>query len=235
MNILLIGYGKMGKAIESIALQRGHSIVGRADTKEDLVKFDGAADVAIEFSQPEAAIENLHFCFEKKIPVVCGTTGWLHHLKEVELSCKEKNGGLFYASNYSLGVNLFFRLNAQLAKMMSQYPTYTVSIDETHHTQKKDAPSGTAITLAEGIINNIPLIKEWHLGETNNSSSLVIHALRVDPAPGTHTVNYRSSIDDIEITHTAHSREGFAQGAVLVAEWMAGRKGIYSMDDFLPA
>jgi 4-hydroxy-tetrahydrodipicolinate reductase len=235
MNILLIGYGKMGKAIEAIAIQRGHSIVGRADTKEELLKFDGRADVAIEFSQPEAAIENLNFCFEKKIPVVCGTTGWLHHFNEVEERCKEKNGGLFYASNYSLGVNLFFKLNAVLAKMMSQYPAYKASVDETHHTQKKDAPSGTAITLAEGIIKNIPLIKEWHLGETNKSSSLVIHAHRVDPAPGTHTVSYRSSIDDIEITHTAHSREGFAQGAVLVAEWMLGRKGIYSMDDFLTA
>lgn len=235
MNILLIGYGKMGKAIEAIALQRGHFIVGRADTKEDLLQFDGVADVAIEFSQPEAAIENLQFCFEKNIPVVCGTTGWLHHFKEVELYCKERNGGLFYASNYSLGVNLFFKLNALLAKMMSQYPTYKVTIDETHHTQKKDAPSGTAITLAEGIIKNLPLIKDWHLGETNKSSSLVIRAHRVDPAPGTHTVSYRSSIDDIEITHTAHSREGFAQGAVLVAEWMAGRKGIYSMDDFLTA
>jgi 4-hydroxy-tetrahydrodipicolinate reductase len=233
MNILLIGYGKMGKAIESIALQRGNIIVGKIDTREALLQFNGHADVAIEFSQPESAIENLKFCFDRNIPVVCGTTGWLNHFKEVASYCKEKNGGLFYASNYSLGVNLFFKLNEMLARLMSRYPSYTVSIDETHHTQKKDAPSGTAITLAEGIINNQPSIKKWQLSETLNSDTLVIHSHRIDPAPGTHSINYRSAIDDIEITHTAHSREGFAQGAVLVAEWMKARKGVYSMDDFL--
>jgi 4-hydroxy-tetrahydrodipicolinate reductase len=233
MNILLIGYGKMGKAIEAIALQRGHQIAGKPDTKEELLRFNQSADMAIEFSQPEAVIENLKFCFDKKIPVVCGTTGWLDHRKEIEAYCQQKEGGFFYASNFSLGVNLFFKLNEALAKLMKPHMHYKVSIDETHHTQKKDAPSGTAITLAEGIIKNQPLMKEWHLGTTQNPSALVINSFRIDPAPGTHVVKYQSPVDDIEIAHTAHSREGFAQGAVLVAEWMAGKKGIYSMDDFL--
>jgi 4-hydroxy-tetrahydrodipicolinate reductase len=233
MNILLIGYGKMGKAIEAIALQRGHQIVCKVDTKEELLRFEGTADVAIEFSQPEAVIENLQFCFDKRIPVVCGTTGWLHQRKEIETYCQEKGGGFFYASNFSLGVNLFFKLNEVLAKLMRPYSNYKVSIDETHHTQKKDSPSGTAISLAEGIIKNQPLIKEWHLGATQNPEAIVISSFRIDPAPGTHAVKYQSAVDDIEITHTAHSREGFAQGAVLVAEWMEGKKGVYSMDDFL--
>ncbi|MFM9839581.1 MAG: 4-hydroxy-tetrahydrodipicolinate reductase [Cyclobacteriaceae bacterium] len=233
MNILLIGYGKMGKAIEAIALQRGHQIVGKPDTKEELLGFNSSADVAIEFSQPEAVIENLEYCFDKKIPVVCGTTGWLSHRQEVMADCLKKGGGFFYASNFSLGVNLFFKLNETLAKLMQPYANYKVSIDETHHTQKKDAPSGTAITLAEGVIKNQPLIKEWHLGATQNQQALVINSFRIDPAPGTHVVKYQSTVDDIEITHTAHSREGFAQGAVLVAEWMVGKKGVYSMDDFL--
>lgn len=233
MNILLIGYGKMGKAIETIALQRGHQIVGKPDTKEELLSFNSSADIAIEFSQPEAVIENLQFCFDKKIPVVCGTTGWLSHRQELVADCLKKGGGFFYASNFSLGVNLFFKLNETLAKLMKPYSNYRVSIDETHHTQKKDAPSGTAITLAEGVIKNQPLIKEWHLGATQNQQALVINSFRVDPAPGTHVVKYQSAVDDIEIIHTAHSREGFAQGAVLVAEWMAGKKGVYSMDDFL--
>ncbi len=233
MNILLIGYGKMGKAIESIALQHGHQIVGKPDTKEELLHFNSSADVAIEFSQPEAVIENLKYCFDKKIPVVCGTTGWLGHRQELVADCLKKGGGFFYASNFSLGVNLFFKLNETLAKLMKPYSNYKVSIDETHHTQKKDAPSGTAITLAEGVIKNQPLIKEWHLGATQNQQALVINSFRVDPAPGTHVVKYQSAVDDLEITHTAHSREGFAQGAVLVAEWMVGKKGVYSMDDFL--
>jgi 4-hydroxy-tetrahydrodipicolinate reductase len=233
MDILLIGYGKMGKAIEAIALQRGHQIIGKVDTKEERAQFNKSADVAIEFSQPEAVIENLQFCFDKKIPVVCGTTGWLDHRKEIETYCNQKEGGFFYASNFSLGVNLFFKLNEALAKLMKPHTQYKVYIDETHHTQKKDAPSGTAITLAEGIIKNQPLIKEWSLGATQNPSALVINSFRIDPAPGTHVVKYQSAVDDIEITHTAHSREGFAQGAVLVAEWMVGKKGVYSMNDFL--
>jgi 4-hydroxy-tetrahydrodipicolinate reductase len=233
MKVLLIGYGKMGKAIEAIAIARGHEVVGKVDTNEELNRFNQKADVAIEFTQPESAVKNILYCFDHQIPVVCGTTGWLDQKNEIERLCVEKKGGFFYASNYSLGVNLFFRLTSHLAKVMKPYSHYKVSIDETHHTQKKDAPSGTAITLAERIILEQPLIKEWQSTETQNPSSLVIRSHRIDPAPGTHTVKYQSSVDDIEITHTAHSREGFAQGAVLVAEWMVNREGVYSMDDFL--
>jgi 4-hydroxy-tetrahydrodipicolinate reductase len=233
MKVLLIGYGKMGKAIEAIAVGRGHEIIAKVDTYDELNRFNLKADVAIEFTQPESAVKNILYCFDHQIPVVCGTTGWLDQKSEIEDLCLEKKGGFFYASNYSLGVNLFFRLTSYLANMMRPYADYKASIDETHHTQKKDAPSGTAITLAERIILEQPLIKEWQSTETQNPSSLVIRSHRIDPAPGTHTVKYQSSVDDIEITHTAHSREGFAQGAVLVAEWMVNREGVYSMDDFL--
>jgi 4-hydroxy-tetrahydrodipicolinate reductase len=233
MRILLIGYGKMGRAIEAIAMGRGHEIVGKVDTYEGLNRFNLKADVAIEFTQPESAVKNILYCFDHQIPVVCGTTGWLDQKSEIERLCLDKKVGFFYASNYSLGVNLFFRLTSYLAKLMKPYPNYRISIDETHHIQKKDAPSGTAITLAERIILEQPLIKEWQSTETQDPTSLVIRSHRIDPAPGTHTVKYQSSVDDIEITHTAHSREGFAQGAVLVAEWMVNRVGVYSMDDFL--
>jgi 4-hydroxy-tetrahydrodipicolinate reductase len=233
MRILLIGYGKMGKTIEGIALKRGHTIVGKIDNRDDLLKFNATADAAIEFSQPDAVVENLNFCFDQKIPVVCGTTGWLERKKELESSCLQKGGAFFYASNYSLGVNIFFKLNEFLAKLMNGQTGYNVSIDETHHTQKKDAPSGTAITLAEGIIKNYKSKKEWVLNESSNPEALAIKAFRIDPTPGTHVVKYQSAVDDIEITHTAHSREGFALGAVLVAEWLAGKTGTYSMDDFL--
>jgi 4-hydroxy-tetrahydrodipicolinate reductase len=164
---------------------------------------------------------------------VCGTTGWLEHKTEVEQHCQAKNGTLLYSSNFSLGVNLFFKLNEYLSKLMDRYDQYEVTIDETHHTQKKDAPSGTAISLAQGVIKNLKRKTEWKMGVTENPHSLVINSFRIDPAPGTHVVKYTSDIDDIEITHTAHSREGFASGAVLVAEWLAGKKGIYTMDDFL--
>ncbi|MBI1767518.1 MAG: 4-hydroxy-tetrahydrodipicolinate reductase [Bacteroidetes bacterium] len=233
MKLLLIGYGKMGKTIEGIALKRGHSIVGRIDNREELLKFNSSADTAIEFSQPDAVVDNLNFCFDKKIPVACGTTGWLEKRKEIESLCLQKGGAFFYASNYSLGVNIFFRLNEFLAKLMNGQAGYEVSIDETHHTQKKDAPSGTAITLAEGVIKNYRSKKEWALNETSKPEAFVIKAFRIDPAPGTHVVKYQSAVDDIEIKHTAHSREGFALGAVLVAEWLAGKTGVYSMDDFL--
>jgi len=233
MKIVLIGYGKMGKTIERIAVSRGHEITGRIDVGDDFNSFGNPADVAIEFTQPEAAVNNLKNCFDKGIPIVCGTTGWLQHKNEVEKHCLIKNGTLLYSSNFSLGVNLFFKLNEHLAKLMDRYSQYEVSIDETHHTQKKDAPSGTAITLAEGVIKNLSRKKEWSLGATENTEALVINTFRVDPAPGTHVVKYVSTVDDIEITHTAHSREGFALGAVMVAEWLAGKKGIYTMDDFL--
>ena len=233
MKIVLIGYGKMGKTIERIAQSRGHEIAGKIDIGDDIALFNKTADVAIEFTQPEAAVHNLKACFEKGIPVVCGTTGWLHHKDEIEEHCQANNGTLLYSSNFSLGVNLFFKLNEYLSKLMNRYDQYDVSIDETHHTQKKDAPSGTAITLAQGVLKNITRKKEWSLGATKNPNTLVINSFRVDPAPGTHVVKYSSDVDDIEIIHTAHSREGFAMGAVLVAEWLAGKKGIYTMDDFL--
>jgi len=233
MKILLIGYGKMGKIIEGIAKSRGHEIAGIIDVNDSLTDFNKSVDVAIEFTQPEAVVSNLKTCFEKGIPVASGTTGWLKHRQEVEDYCLEKKGAFFYASNYSLGVNLFFKLNEFLAGIMDRYPQYNVSIDETHHTQKKDAPSGTAITLAEGVLNNLDRKKEWTLATTDKEEALSINSFRIDPAPGTHTVKYQSAIDDLEITHTAHSREGFALGAVLVAEWLAGKKGVFTMDDFL--
>lgn len=233
MKILLIGYGKMGKIIEGIVKNRGHEVAGIIDVDDCLTDFHKPVDVAIEFTQPEAVVSNLKICIDKGIPVVCGTTGWLINRTEVENYCLEKKGAFFYASNYSLGVNLFFKLNEFLARLMDRYPQYAVSIDETHHTQKKDAPSGTAITLAEGVIDHLNRKKAWTLGATENTEALSIHSFRIDPAPGTHTVNYQSAIDDLEITHTAHSREGFALGAVLVAEWLAGKKGVFTMDDFL--
>lgn len=223
MKILLVGYGKMGKAIENIAIQRGHTIAGRVDINSPDTIAPGA-DVAIEFTQPASAVDNIRRCVGAGIPVVCGTTGWLERLDDVKSFVTKNNGAFFYASNYSLGVNIFFKLNEYLAKLMSGQETYDVSIDETHHTQKKDAPSGTAITLAEGIKANSKAGKK----------QVPINSFRIDPAPGTHTVKYKSAIDDIEITHTAHSREGFALGAVLVAEWIKEKKGCFTMNDFLP-
>lgn len=240
MKILLVGYGKMGKTIEKIALQRGHTIVGRVDIQTN-DKITAGADVAIEFTQPAAAVGNISQCIEAGIPVVSGTTGWLEKLEDVKALCSKHNGAFFYASNYSLGVNIFFKVNEYLARLMGSLPdgqtsqeNYHVEVDETHHTQKKDAPSGTAITIAEGIIRYLPIKKSWVNEPSGNPEKLVINSFRVDPAPGTHTVKYKSPIDDIEITHTAHSREGFALGAVLVAEWIQGRKGSFTMNDFLP-
>lgn len=233
MNILLVGYGKMGKAIERIALERGHFIVGRVDIQTNDTIAAGA-DVAIEFTQPGAAVDNITKCLSVGIPVVSGTTGWLEKIDDVRSACRKHDGAFFYASNYSLGVNIFFKVNEYLAKLMAGQESYDVSVDETHHTQKKDAPSGTAITLAEGILKNLPHKKLWVNRPPEQKDHLVINSFRVDPAPGTHTVKYKSVVDDIEITHTAHSREGFALGAVLVAEWIRGRKGMFTMDDFLP-
>jgi 4-hydroxy-tetrahydrodipicolinate reductase len=233
MRILLIGYGKMGKTIEAIALSRGHQIAGKIDVGDTLNDYKAPVDVAIEFTQPQSVVSNLKVCMDKGIPVVCGTTGWVNQQQEVENYCKEKNGTLLYSSNFSLGVNIFFKLNEYLARVMNRYPQYEVAIDETHHTQKKDAPSGTAISLANGIFKNLNRKKEWVLDSTENPEALAIKSFRVDPAPGTHVVKYKSVIDDIELTHTAHSREGFALGAVLVAEWLVGKKGVFTMDDFL--
>jgi 4-hydroxy-tetrahydrodipicolinate reductase len=238
MNILILGYGKMGKIIGEIAESRGHSLAAKIniDNREELDTLDPSQiDVAIEFSQPEAAVENITWAMERGIPVVSGTTGWLSRKAEVEKLTAEKNGAFFYASNYSIGVNIFFKVNEFLAKLMNETNGYKASLEEIHHTEKKDAPSGTAITLAEGIIRNIHSLKSWHLiGQSEeNEQSLPITATRIDPAPGTHIIRYSSEIEDIEISHTAHSRQGFAVGAVLVAEWIQGRKGVLSMDDYL--
>jgi 4-hydroxy-tetrahydrodipicolinate reductase len=233
MNILLVGYGKMGKTIERVALERGHQIAGKIDIDnlKDLEKAQ--ADVAIEFSHPDAAYENVKRCIQRKIPVVCGTTGWLERKPEIEKLTLESGATFFYASNYSLGVNLFFKLNEQLARMMNRFPAYDVSIDEVHHVQKKDAPSGTAITLAEGVLNNVERKKRWVKNPAADHTDLEIQSFRIDDVPGTHVIKYASAIDDIEIKHTAHSREGFALGAVMVAEWIREKSGVLNMDDFL--
>lgn len=238
MNILLLGYGKMGKIIGEIAESRGHSIAGKIniENKEDLKHLDpNKIDVAIEFSQPEAAFENISWAINHGIPIVAGTTGWLDRKKEIEDLTLEKKGSFFYASNFSVGVNIFFKVNEFLAKLMNETNGYQVSVEEIHHTAKKDAPSGTAITLAEGIIKNLDSKNSWNLSgeKENDKNSVEITSKRIDPAPGTHIIKYQSSIDDIEITHTAHSRQGFALGAVLVAEWIQNKKGVLSMDDFL--
>jgi len=232
MRILLLGYGKMGKTIEKIAIERGHEIVGRIDV-DNRTNIPTNADVAIEFSQPEGAFENVRFCLENNIPVVCGTTGWLEKKAEIEKLTKSCNGTFFYASNYSIGVNIFFKLNESLGKLMNNLPQYDVGIDEVHHTEKKDAPSGTAITLAEGIMKHFSGKKQWVKQETKNPEDLMITSFRIDQVPGTHLVKYSSPVDDIEIRHIAHSREGFAGGAVLVAEWLPGKKGVLGMEDFL--
>lgn len=233
MKILLLGYGKMGKIIERIALERGHVIAGKITSSNRHELSSASADVAIEFSQPEAAFENVKFCIENNIPVACGTTGWMDRKPEIEKLTHECNGSFFYASNFSVGVNIFFRLNQYLASMMRDQKEYAVHIDEIHHTAKKDAPSGTAITLAEGIMKHIPALKKWVKEKSSSPGELPISSFRIDDIPGTHLIKYSSPIDDIEIRHTAHSREGFAKGAVLVAEWLPGKKGVLSMDDFL--
>ncbi|MBX2963471.1 MAG: 4-hydroxy-tetrahydrodipicolinate reductase [Cyclobacteriaceae bacterium] len=233
MKILLLGYGKMGKIIERIAVSRGHEISAKIDLNNRDQLAHVTADVAIEFSQPEAAFDNIKFCLENNIPIVCGTTGWLDRLTEVEKLTQTCNGAFFYASNFSVGVNIFFKLNEYLASMIGKQKDYTVHIDEIHHTEKKDAPSGTAITLAEGILKHIPALQKWVKDKAGKADELPISSFRINDIPGTHLVKYSSLIDDIEIRHIAHSREGFAQGAVMVAEWIPGKKGFLSMKDFL--
>lgn len=223
----------MGRTIDRIAQERGHEVVARIDIDNPQALDTANGDVAIEFSHPEAAFENVSRCLTKGIPVVCGTTGWLNKKAEIESLCKENNGTFFYASNYSLGVNLFFKVNEYLSQIMSGFPEYDVRMDEIHHVEKKDAPSGTAITLAEAILKHSKRKKRWVNEKTGKSEDLYISSFRIDQVPGTHLVKYESMIDDIEIKHTAHSREGFARGAVMVAEWIIGRKGVLSMDDYL--
>lgn len=236
MKICLIGYGKMGQTIEKIALAKGHSVSLRIDRHNaaELDQLDPSnTDVAIEFTQPDSAIGNILKCFEKQVPVVCGTTGWLKNWDDVVATCAQKGGSLLYASNFSLGVNIFFQLNKYLAAMMSNFPQYKAEIEEIHHTQKLDSPSGTAITLAEGIIHNHASYSNWVKEVAMEPDQLPIRSLRIDPAPGTHTIFYNNPIDTLEIRHTAHSREGFASGAVMAAEWLIGKQGIFTMQQML--
>ncbi len=243
MKIALLGYGKMGKIIEKIATDRKHEIVLKIDhdnlhelTAENLKK----ADVAIEFTMPGSVLGNIAKCFEAGTPVVVGTTGWYDELENIKQQCEENNSTLLYATNFSVGVNIFFKINKMLAKLMNNYPYYDVQVEEIHHTQKLDSPSGTAITIAEGIIENIDAKKDWlnvlttddNKNEGNISQNeLLIESLRIDSVPGTHTVIYDSEVDSIEFKHTAHNRNGFALGAVLAAEWLQDKKGFHSVQD----
>jgi len=231
MKIALLGYGKMGKTIEQIAIQRGHSIVLKVD-KDDNDYDVSVADVAIDFSIPSAAVDNITNCLSANVAIVSGTTGWLDHYDQMVELCKEKNGAFIYASNYSLGVNLFFELNKKLAQMMQGIEGYKVHMEEIHHTQKLDAPSGTAITLAEGVMDHTNH-KSWALDQGDGTTTIPIVAKRIPDVPGTHTVTYGSEIDDIEIKHTAHNRSGFALGAVIAAEWLHNKNGVYTMKDVL--
>ncbi|WP_410879690.1 4-hydroxy-tetrahydrodipicolinate reductase [Myroides sp. DW712] len=231
MNIALLGYGKMGQIIERIAVERGHSIVYIKQRNQVIGSLEHA-EVAIDFSVPAVAVTNIKEALTVGVPVVCGTTGWLEQFDEVVDFCKAKDSAFLYGSNFSLGVNIFFELNDYLAKMMQNFEQYGVSMQEIHHTQKLDAPSGTAITLAEGVIANSSY-ESWTLDSEPTAKQIHIDAVREDQVPGTHTVRYDSSIDQIEIKHTAHNREGFALGAVIAAEWIKDKKGIFSMKDVL--
>ncbi|MGG6230578.1 4-hydroxy-tetrahydrodipicolinate reductase [Tenacibaculum sp. SDUM215027] len=231
MKIALLGYGRMGKEIEKIALQRGHEIIIKTSGKEayDITK----ADVAIDFSIPSSAYNNISTCINNNVPVISGTTGWLDKYNDIVDLCNEKKGAFIYASNFSLGVNVFFELNKQLAKMMSTLEQYNVSIEEIHHTKKLDAPSGTAITLAEGVIEGTNK-KAWELDQKTSEDNISITAIRTPDVPGTHTVTYNSEVDTIDIKHTAHNRQGFALGAVIAAEWLKKDKtGVFTMRDVL--
>ena len=231
MKIALLGYGKMGQIIEKIAVERGHDIVLKKTRNTTFAGLE-QADVAIDFSIPDAAVTNISACFNQKIPVISGTTGWLEQYSEIASLCEEKQGAFIYSSNFSLGVNIFFELNSYLAQIMSQFKQYAVSMEEIHHTQKLDAPSGTAITLAQSLIEHSDY-SGWALDKATNADQLVIKAKRIADIPGTHSVTYKSVVDTIEIKHEAHNREGFALGAVIAAEWILGKRGVYSMKDVL--
>jgi 4-hydroxy-tetrahydrodipicolinate reductase len=231
MKIALLGYGKMGKTIEKIALERGHSVVtrvGRNDSMEDITK----ADVIIEFTSPESVMGNLKYLIPTQIPIVCGTTGWNKHIAEITKLVSQHKSSLVYASNFSLGVNIFFELNKKLAQMMSRFKEYEVKMKEIHHIEKKDAPSGTAISLFEGLSESLRK-ENWHLGDTLKKNSVPIEALRENEVKGTHSVTYQNEIDHIEIIHTAQTRDGFAIGSIIAAEWITNKKGIYTMKDVL--
>ncbi|RZM30480.1 MAG: 4-hydroxy-tetrahydrodipicolinate reductase [Pedobacter sp.] len=241
MKLALLGYGKMGQIIERFALERGHEVVLKinVDNKEDLTTANlSKADVAIDFSSPDAALANIYACFEANVPVVVGTTGWYGQLQEVKNDCLSGNNTLLYGSNFSIGVNLFFHINEVMAKIMNNYPQYDVQVEEIHHTQKLDSPSGTAMTIAEGIIDHMDSKSEWvnevegaELDKVPTNSQVLINSLRIGEVPGTHTVVYSSEVDDIELKHTAHSRAGFALGAVVAAEWLENKQGFYSIAD----
>lgn len=230
MRIALFGYGKMGKMIEQVALSRNHEIVAKIDVGSDSPDFKNI-DVAIDFSMPTAAFQNISECLENEVPIISGTTGWLENYDRAVKLCEEKKGAFIYASNFSLGVNVFFELNEYLARMMNNLKDYKISLEEIHHTQKLDAPSGTAITLAEGVISNSDH-EVWEL-DGNDGTKIPITSKRIGLTPGTHTVNYENEIDAIEIKHTAHNREGFALGAVIAAEWIHGKTGVFTMKDVL--
>ena len=236
MRIVLIGYGKMGKEIERIAIDRGHQIVSKIDIEnpDDLISLTNEeVDVAIEFSNPISAFSNIMKCIEKQIPIVCGTTGWLEKKAEVEKATQSFDSTFFYASNYSIGVNLFFKLNKQLAKLMQPHAGYDIYTNEIHHVEKKDSPSGTAITIAEGIMSQYSNKTKWVNNEIPGPDEVAIWSQRESTKPGTHTVKYISDVDQIEIKHEAFSREGFALGAVIAAEWVKDKKGVLGMDDLL--
>lgn len=231
MKIALVGYGRMGKIIDEIASKRGHEVVARLKETPTAENLNGP-DVVIEFSLPEVAFDNIKACLENKIPVICGTTGWLERKSEVEQLADENETAFLYGSNFSLGVNLFFALNEKLADLMKNVNEYSCQLEEIHHIHKLDAPSGTAISIAEGIIKNNPKFEAWKLEETQDKN-LGIFAIREDEVPGTHSVYYRSEVDEIEIKHTAYNRSGFALGAVVAAEWIKDKKGNFTMKDVL--
>ncbi|QEC53980.1 dihydrodipicolinate reductase [Anseongella ginsenosidimutans] len=237
MKIALLGYGKMGKEVEKAALKRGHEIVLKIDVANpgDLSPENlSGADAAIEFTTPQTAPENIRACLNAGLPVVVGTTGWYAHFDELAALCRQREGTLFHATNFSIGVAIFFHMNRMLAGIMNAHPDYEVSIEEIHHTRKLDAPSGTAITAAEAILEQILRKEGWENAEkTSGENKLLIKSLREGDVPGTHTVTYRSGIDSIELKHTAFSREGFASGAVAAAEWVRDRKGVFTMSDML--
>ena len=231
MKIALLGYGRMGKSIEQIAIERGHTIVAKVDNTKNQGNLS-EPDVAINFSVPDAAVANIKAAIEKQIPVVCGTTGWLEHRKEVEDYCIQYRCAFIYASNFSVGVNLFFKLNNILAKLMLPHKSYTPQMKEIHHIHKLDAPSGTAITLAEGVFDQSKYT-DWSINDTKGETTLPITVERTEEVPGTHSIEYKSGVDSISIQHEAYSRQGFALGAVIAAEWILDKKGVFTMNDVL--
>jgi 4-hydroxy-tetrahydrodipicolinate reductase len=236
MNIALLGYGKMGKEIEKICLERNYNIVARIDNENDWEIYSkeiALADVAIEFSMPNTVLSNIRKCFAINLPIVVGTTGWYDQKDTIISECKQANQALLFGSNFSVGVNLFFHLTESFAKVMNNYPEYKASMEEIHHTQKLDAPSGTAISLADILINNIDHLKKWQKEQSSDETVLGITSKRIDPTPGTHSIVFSSDIDEIELKHTAKSRAGFAKGAVFAAEWIQGKKGFFEFKDIL--